>query len=148
MASECRPYKEKRKIPFIKALTRIGTIAGAARAVRISRYAVHDWIRDDASFGRLVLQAKRRHADRHDLGIETALEFFEVVAQRAVPRQYWARMSAELAIAAANLKNDLKADGMQCAVPSGKKAEFPLSPNRFVDVAIPHRGNGNSAVNL
>lgn len=148
MTSLCQPYKAARQNPFLNALARIGTTAGAARAARISRDAVYDWRRTDPSFERLFKQALKKHQAADELGIETALGFFENVARRAIPQPYWARLSAELAIAVTNLKNDLKGGGRSLTVPSRKVAEFPLSPKRFVDVAIPYRGNGNSAVNL
>jgi hypothetical protein len=153
MTPLCRAYKENRKIPFLKALARIGTISGAARTVRISRDAVHDWRRNDPSFERLFQMAKLRHAESIDVSLETAFSLFENIAHRVVPQHLWARLSAEIAIGCVNLKKDLRDGGSKQSVSSGNMAGFPLSlnrrlPGRFVDVAIPYCGNGNSASNL
>lgn len=56
-----RARKEHKKVPFLNALTRIGSISTAAKAVRISRDAVHDWKRSDPAFMKAFHVAKNQY---------------------------------------------------------------------------------------
>jgi|SRR5216684_4249211 len=43
-------YKDRYKQPFLESFSKVGTIAGTARSVGISRYLVYDWLRVDEQF--------------------------------------------------------------------------------------------------
>jgi hypothetical protein len=60
MVEPYRARKKEKQKPFLKALERMGKITLAARAVRISRDAVHDWRRKDLNFARQFLVAKSK----------------------------------------------------------------------------------------
>ncbi len=140
--------KEHRKLPFLKAFGRIGTISGAARACRISRDAVHDWINNDESFAREMSHAKRRFQDEAFMDVYAALVFMTSVIRPVIPKDVWPRVAATLAIAVANLKNDLKGGRRNASNLTGQVAESSLPRMRIEDVAIPIRGRDCSADDL
>lgn len=143
-----RAHKEHRKFPFLKAFARVGTITGAAKAARISRDAVHDWLRNDESFARAFAHAKRTREEEPFRCLDSGLVFFTGVVRPLIPPANWPSVASALAIAVANLKNDLKGGGRHASVRSGKVAEFTRSLNGFEEVAIPNRARGNSAHDL
>lgn len=58
MSNAQTAFKERHKPRFLRAFSRIGKIAPAAKATRISRDAVYDWLRTDEGFRRCFLQAR------------------------------------------------------------------------------------------
>lgn len=140
--------KEHRKLPFLKAFVRIGTISGAAKACRISRDAVHDWINNDESFSREVAHAKRRRDEEAFMDVDAALVFMTGVIRPAIPKDVWPRVASALAIAVANLKNDLKGGRRHASPLTGQVTESSLPRIRIEDVAIPVRGRDNSVDDL
>ncbi len=136
--------KEHRKSPFLKAFVRIGTISGAARAVRISRDAVHDWIRNDESFARQLEHAKRKHLDEPFRSLESSLVLVSDVVRPLVAPELWPRIAAALAIAVAHLKHDLTGS---IARP-GKVAKGSLAHDAFEEVAVPNRARETFANDL
>lgn len=148
MASSSKAHKEHRKLPFLKALARIGNVSGAAKAARISRDAVYDWLHNDASFVREFAHAKRQHEDEPFRSLESSLIFFTDIVRPLVDRSAWPRVATALAIAVANLKNDLKGGRRLASARTGVVAEVSLSPHGFEEVAIPNRARGTSANDL
>ncbi len=145
MPSSTHARKEHRKLPFLKAFARIGTVARAAKASRISRDAVYDWRRNDPSFERAFQNAKRRHDNELFATVDSAVVFFKDVIRPIIPENLWPRVVAELAIASTNLKRDLKEGGCRNrAIPSGEMAEVSLSPRTVRDVAVQGRDNDTS----
>ncbi len=140
--------RQHRKARFLKAFKRIGTISGAAKASRISRDAVHDWLNTDDSFVRQFAHTKRLHKDEPFRALESSLIFFTDIVRPLIPAASWPRVATALAIAVANLKNDLKGGRHAASARSGEVAEVSLSPNRFGEVAIPNRGRESSANDL
>lgn len=139
-------HKEHRKLPFLKAFARIGSISGAAKASRISRDAVYDWRRNDPSFERQFQNARHTYENQPFATVDSSLIFFKDIIRPIVPAAYWPRISAELALATTNLKNGLK-EGRhrRLDAPSVKSAVVSLSLDGFADVAIPNRGHDASA---
>lgn len=140
--------RQHRKSRFLKAFVRIGTISGAAKASRISRDAVHDWLNTDESFVRQYAHAKRRHNEEPFRALESSLIFFTDIVRPLVDRASWPRVATALAIAVANLKNDLKGGRRLAGARSGEVTEVSLSPHRFGEVAIPNRGREHSVDDL
>ncbi len=150
-----RARKEHRKQPFLKVLARVGTIAGAAKASRISRDAVYDWRRTDPAFEQAFQNAKHRHVDQAFEIVDSTIVFIKDVVRPVIPSNLWPKVSAEIVIASINLKRDLKDGGPRQspahrAIHSGKLADVSLSPNRplpirLEDVAIPDCDSGTSA---
>lgn len=138
-------HKEHRKLPFLKAFVRIGSITGAAKASRISRDAVHDWRRNDPSFERAFQHAKRKHAQAPFDIVHSAVKFCKDVIKPVIPFELWPKIAAELAIAIAHLERDLKEGRTRRVVPSGETAEVSLLHSRFEDVAIQNCNKGTSA---
>lgn len=54
-------YKERRKQPFLEAYVLHGSVASAARAVGISRFAVFDWKKNDPAFAAACTRAHALH---------------------------------------------------------------------------------------
>ena len=77
--------RQQRKSRFLKAFVRVGTIAGAAKASRISRDAAHDWLNSDESFARQFAHAKRQHKDEPFRSLESSLIFFTDKMRPAIP---------------------------------------------------------------
>ncbi len=148
MTASTRARKEHRKLPFLKAFVRIGTISGAAKAARISREQVHRWIRTDESFAREYAHAKRRHENEPFRALESSLIFFTDIVRPLIQREAWPRVATALAIAVANLKNDLKGGRRRAVALTGEVAEVSLSLNGFEEVAVPNRDRDNSANDL
>jgi hypothetical protein len=140
-----RARKERRKLPFLKALARIGTISGAARASRISRDAVYDWLRADPSFSREFQSAKRCHEKEPFEVVHASVGFFKDVIHPIIPVDLWPKVVVELALAVTHLENDLKEGRHVMAAPSEEMAEVSLTPRRVLDVAIPIRVRDASA---
>ena len=97
--------KEHRKAPFLKAFTALGTISRAAKATRISRNAVHDWLRNDPSFRREFIHAKKKHKSIYLVDAETAFSLFMNAIRRIIPSDLWPKGVSEAAIALSNLKS-------------------------------------------
>lgn len=147
MGTMARAHKEHRKLPFLKALSRIGTIVGAAKFCRISRDAVHDWRGNDPSFERAFQNAKRRHENEPFELVESTIVMVKDVVRPVIPANLWPRITAEITLAMVNLKRDIKAGGrIHRVAPSGHLAGLSLSPEGFEDVAIPNCGSGSSAL--
>ncbi len=144
-----RARKEHKKAPFLKAFARIGTISGAAKASRISRDAIHDWRRNDASFERMFQQARVRREEIDFTVLDNALSLLVQVIKPLIDMSEWPRITAELGLAMANMKQDLKEGGRPRAIaPSGNLADVSLSQQGSEDVAIPDRGSETSAADL
>ena len=129
--------KEHRKLPLLKAFARMGTIARAAKACRLSRDAVYDWRRNDPSFERAFHNARRKFKEGSFDVVRSSVGFCKDVIQPLIPLELWPKVSAELAIAIMNLERDIKEGRPVRAVPSENMAEVSLSRPRFADVAIP-----------
>ena len=148
MASR-RAYKEHRKSAVIAAYARTGSIVGAARAARISTRQIHRWLKDDLSFAAALASAKLRQADENFQTLESALNLFCDIVRPIVPAGFWPRIRAELALAVANLRNELKERrSPPRAGSSGDLAGVSLPHRRAEDVAIQGRGRGTSALDL
>lgn len=146
MGAMARARNETRKLPFLKALVRTGTISGAAKASRISRDAVYDWRRNDPSFERAFLNAKRRHENEPFALVESAMVMFKDVVRPVVPATLWPRITAEITLAMVNLKRDIKeGDHRRLVPPSGNLAGVSLSEG-FEDVAISNCGSERPAL--
>ncbi len=140
--------RQQKKSRFVKAFARIGTITGAAKASRVSRDAVYDWIKNDESFVRQFAHAKRQHDNEPFQSLDTSLTFFTDLVKPIIPVSVWPKVASTLALAIANLKNDLKG-GRRTAIPlTGEVAEFSLSPSRFEEVALLNCERENSANDL
>jgi len=143
-----RARKEHRKFPFLKAYALLGSIRSAAKRTRISRDAVHDWLRKDASFCRAFANAKKQFENQEFAGLESALVFFTHIVRPIIPKDCWPRIASELAIGMSNLKNDLKG-GRRYAVPlTGEVAEVSLSRDGSKGVTVHDRDIENSAHDL
>jgi hypothetical protein len=53
-----KAYKEDKKLPFLEAFARIGTISGAADAVGIHRDSYYAWKREDPTFAESFQRAE------------------------------------------------------------------------------------------
>lgn len=137
-----------KKLVFLKAFARVGSISGAARAVRISRDAVHDWINRDESFARQFDHAKCRRKEDPFQSLNSSLIFITDVIRPHISRDAWPRVASAIAIAMANLKNDLKGGRRRALARTGEVAEMSLSRYGFEGVAIPNRGQDSSANDL
>ncbi len=106
-------------------------------------------MRNDPSFNRCVIEAKRRHVDEEFQTLDSTLNLFCDIVRPIVPRAIWPKIHAELALAVTNLKHDLKVGGSRrTAAPSGHLAELSLAPIRFEEVALSHRDRRSSALDL
>lgn len=129
---------ESKKLQFLKAFKRERTISGAAKAARISREQVHRWLNSDESFARLY-EVSRSKKDRDEFqSFETAIQFFSQIVRPVVPPLLWPRITAELGLALANLRNDLKG-APQRGTPSGKTAQSFILHGRHGGVAVSGR---------
>lgn len=125
--------RARKQSTFLKAFARVRTISAAAKAVRVSREQVHRWIKSDPTFARQFNHIKRQQIDEHFQSLETALQFFCQVVRPVTPLELWPRVTAELGLALANLKRDLKG------------ATFASSGNTTRSFVL-HDGGGNVAV--
>ncbi len=96
-----KAYKESRKAPFLEAFARIGTIVGAADAVGISRYAVHDWKRKDPAFAEAFNQAENSLTENlESVAVDKALKGNETMLifllKARAPQKYTERYRHEI----------------------------------------------------
>lgn len=96
-----KALKENKKAPFLEAFARIGTIAGASDAVGISRYAVHDWKRNDAAFLEAFQQAEAALTENlESVAVDKALKGDNVLIQfllkARAPQKYTERYRHEI----------------------------------------------------
>jgi hypothetical protein len=106
-----RAHKENKKAPFLKAFARCGNITVAAKAVRISRYAVHDWRQNDPAFASAFLIAKAAFKSKPEtLTINDAIDFFTDAIRPYVPDVLWPRIHSRIQIAAADRKFRARAE--------------------------------------
>lgn len=92
--------------------------------------------------------AKRKREDEPFRTLESSLIFFTDIVRPLIDRASWPRVASALAIAVANLKNDLKGVRRRAGVRMGEVVESSQSPNGFGEVAIPNRGRENSTNDL
>jgi hypothetical protein len=116
-----------KKQSFLKAFVRFGKVWPAARAVRISRDAVYDWLRLDPAFRRDFEQAKRVHQSEETRKLSEHLDFFCRIVRPVVPLTVWPRIAAAVNLAVTN-QQFKKADRSTVIVLSRKSARFLTSP--------------------
>jgi hypothetical protein len=107
--------KERKAPLFLKAFVRFGKVWPAARAARISRDAIYDWLRNDPSFRRDFEEAKRVHASAETAKLSHHLDFFCAVVRPVVPPTIWPRIAAAVNLAVAK-KTQFKKDDLSTVV--------------------------------
>lgn len=96
-----KAYKEEKKIPFLEAFARIGTISGAADAVGIHRDSYYAWKREDPAFSDAFQRAELQLTDTlesvmHEKALKgdtTALIF---LLKARAPQKYTERYRHEI----------------------------------------------------
>ncbi len=96
-----KALKEYKKAPFLEAFARIGTIAGAADAVGISRYAVHDWKKNDPAFAEGFKQAENSLTENlESVAVDKALkgdnQLIQFLLKARKPQTYTERYKHEI----------------------------------------------------
>lgn len=139
-----RAHKEKKKVPFLKALARLGGISKASKAIRISRDAVHDWRRNDPAFAASFLLAKKAFKEKPEtLSIDDALVFFTDALRRVVPDSIWARVHSRMQIAVSERK--FRARGRSDSQRSSRNKEVDVS---MPETAIERRANLGQGIDM
>jgi hypothetical protein len=121
---------EHKKEPFLKAFQRTGKVAPATRAVRISRDAVYDWLRDDSSFRRRFNEAKRNKYDAKTGQLSECMEFFLSVVKPIVPSEVFPRIvsAINLTLATRKFKDGSTATGRTASRKSTRLPSFDVFP--------------------
>jgi hypothetical protein len=96
-----KAIKENKKAPFLEAFARIGTISGAAEAVGISRYAVHDWKNNDPAFDEAFRQAETALTENlESVAVDKALkgdnQLIQFLLKARAPQKYTERYKHEI----------------------------------------------------
>lgn len=126
---ETRAILEYKKAPFLRAFVRTGKVAPATRAVRISRDAVYDWLRADATFRREFTAAQRDRYNAQTVALYGALDDFLTIAKTAIPASQIPTLTAAVNLALTNRRfNAASRSTSRAASRSVRSPSFDVYP--------------------
>lgn len=131
-------HKAHKKEHFLKAFAKYGTISRAAKAIRISRDAVHDWRQHDPAFASAFLLVKHliKTAPKPTLTIDDAIHFFSDAIKPLIPRDLWPIVVSELLLAGANQKFKERAKSGARSPRAKEDVSVPCSPTEIPATSV------------